>query len=267
MTSTVPAAVATSLSSLAAALYRHTHGQEPEFLCMATRLSQGIYATVADRVARKKWRENLYEDLRLHLLDGSVLWVDWAAKCPVTPVLLMEARGAEMSEIDIAGMADVAAAGTYPTVWRIGYGQPVWGKVEMEKGPRMAAGAVMSHPEMTWFRNGADQRRDERTIAAHANFDYPGKHDLGSPVVIDDGRLAGILVGGDLGPESAHQGAYVPAELVMPFIGLIRQLQPSGWRAFLAYRLDYCFHHADEDACGTLEDSPEALTPARAARD
>jgi hypothetical protein len=239
-----------ALTSHAAALFRHAKGAEPKLLCMASYLGNGLFAAVSDELSDQRLPgPTLYADLRLHLLDGTgrVIWAEWAAELPILPLLLVKARGAtDAPGPDIAPMADVSGRDC-TTVWRIGYGRGVFHEVALEKGPRIAEGYVIHDPQMTWFRGGANRFAKARTLAVHCCFDYPGPADYGSPVVLSDGPLAGILVGGNLGPEGAHQGAYVPVELVLPFARLIDARATSDRSLSLACRQDLVWHHEDED--------------------
>lgn len=220
-----------ALQSQAAALWKHTSGRDPEFLCMATHVGDGMFATVYDLGALNPWGQSHYTDLRLQLLDGSgrIIWADWAVMSPMSPILLIQSRGADdLPEPDIASMADIAVK-EYQDVYRIGFDDGLFhrSKEEVAKAAangefRLNAGETIYDPGMTFFRDGADELRGNETIASHCNFNYPGRRDLGAPVVDGRGRLAGVLIGANLGPETQHQGAYMPIEVIRPFAEMLR---------------------------------------------
>lgn len=215
----IPTLVAASLSSCGAALWRHERGKEPDFIGMATHLGDGLFATVGDQGVESPWGgRGKWQDLRLHLLDGSgaVLWGDWVDSIP-NALVVIKARPSRRLPVGPAHAPMHELAGCeYPKVWRIGFGHGVFGDLDHSSPPRMTEGCALDVPRVSFYRNGADKAADLRAVCVHANFDYPRRKDWGSPVVAEDGRLAGVLIGGDLGPERSHQGAYVPVDLVMP---------------------------------------------------
>lgn len=121
----------------------------------------------------------------------------------------------------------------------------MFGDLRLGAAARITEGCVLDTPHLSPYRCGSDKAADRRAIVARSNFDYPrsGK-DWGSPVVAKDGRLAGVLIGGDLGPESGHQGAYVPVEMILPHARTLEVL-----RAQAKYKGPQpVYHHAEFEA-------------------
>ena len=256
----IPSAAEVSPKSCGAAVWRHAQGSPSVLVGMAAHLGGGLYAAVADKGVQGPWGGK-WRDLRIHLLDGSgaVLWADWADTIP-NAVVVLKVRASRSLPADPAPapMHEVAAS-AHAAVFRIGYGNGVFADVDASRPPRAAAGCVLSQPVATWYRNGADPAGKSSAVCAHANFDYPGDRDLGSPVVTEDGRLAGVLIGGNLGPEASHQGAYVPVDLVLPHARMLEALHArfgGGWRG-----PSPVVHHADFEA---VVQAVEAAGPADA---
>jgi len=220
-----------ALQTHAAALWRFSSGKDPEFLCMASHIGGGMFATVYDLGALNPWGQSHYTDLRLQLLDGSgrTVWADWAVLSPMSPILLIQSRGADdLPDPEAASMADIAVD-EYHDVYRIGFDDGLFPKTKGEVARiaaandfRISSGQTIYDPAMTWFRTGDDDLRDKETICAHCNFNSPTRNDIGAPVVDGQGRLAGVLIGANLGPEASHQGAYMPVEVIRPFAEMLR---------------------------------------------
>jgi len=252
-----------ALAACAAALWKHTEGKEPEFLCMATHIGDGMFATVYDRGAENtKWGEERYTDLRLHLLDGSgrVIWGDWATKSPLAPILLIQSRGADdLPTPEFTSMGEMAQK-EYTDVFRIGFERyldrkEVRTQAAAENRFMISTGCTIHDPEMGWYRSGADEPTKSDgsrpmsadTVNVHCAFDYPGRTDLGSPVVDSRGRIAGVLIGGDLGPDIGNQGSYMPIDMILPFADLSRSLRERRNGRSLAFSgMWQVVHHEDE---------------------
>lgn len=239
-----------SLMHLQGSIWRHTSDQPPELLCMATQLCPDYVVTVYDKgvdnfetkpphwnvEACDTWRRphHRFTDLRLHShhpghRDDVVKWLYWAALCPIQPLIFLSTveKPCQSYPVQPTASMDTLLEDRYPKLWRIGYGRGILDNTHSmlrrnyPDDPyklEIRDGVLINDVTMTYFRGGADNLHNERSLVAHANFAYPGDIDYGAPVVTDDGWLAGILVGGDLGSGSSHQGAYVPIDLVIPFL-------------------------------------------------
>jgi hypothetical protein len=225
-----------SLKRNVVAICHHPYRGERSFVGFATHLGGGAFATICDgklQLPFDKWDGlGRYSNLRVHLLDGSgqMFWIDWIYEAPILPVAILQVRGHGIERWpspDIATMAEMSGKNH---LWRIGYASGIFGDHSLDlaslgtEPPEVVTeGWISTHPTMTYFRSGADDEFGNKlTIAGHANFGYPNKSDLGCPVVDNEGHLAGILVGADLGSQESHVGAYVPADLIMPFVEFAR---------------------------------------------
>jgi hypothetical protein len=225
-----------SLKGSIAAICRHPYNGERSFVGFATHFGGGAFATVTDGKIKLPWTEwkgaGPYHDLRIHLLDGSgaTFWVDWVYETPIMPVAVLQVRGEGIERWPDPEVATIAAMHGKNHLWRIGYADCQFADHRLEldslgtEPPQVVkAGWICTHPCLTYFRHGGDPEfSGKRTIAGHACFDYPTRSDLGGPVVDNEGRLAGVLVGANLGPQEAHVGAYVPSQMIIPFVGEAR---------------------------------------------
>jgi len=234
---TSPAALA-ALRSITGALYRHGPKESREFLSLATRLETGIWAGVKDRgifpgsVYGKFCGDSVVVDLYLHVVaeDGTVteLPVRWAMRTTFRPVVLLGVPGdtgetphvaptAEMSwpqyqSIHRPDIVGVRRFGDFVPRGEIRFDQPVTGVV----------GSIYEEPMVQTYRCGSDDACDARAICVSASYDYPSDAIVGCPAVDDFGRLVGITIGTDPGPERSHVGMYVPADLVITAIPMAR---------------------------------------------
>lgn len=225
-----------SLKRSVVAICRHPYRGERSFVAFATHLGGGAFATICDgklQLPFDKWDGlGRYSNLRVHLLDGSgqMFWIDWIYETPILPIAILQVRGHGVESWPAPEIATMAAMSGKNHLWRIGYSRGVFGDQNLDipslgtEPPQVVTdGWICTHPVMTYFRNGADEEYGKMaTIAGHACFGYPNKSDLGGPVVDNEGDLAGVLVGVDLGSQESHVGAYVPADLIMPFVGFAR---------------------------------------------
>jgi hypothetical protein len=226
-----------SLKGNIAAICRHPYKGERSFVGFATHLGGGAFATISDgnlQLPFDKWDGlGRYSNLRIHLLDGSnrMFWIDWIHETPILPIAVLQVRGDGVDRWPTPELATMADMHGKNHVWRIGYAKGLFGDQNLDlrslgtEPPHVVTdGWICYHPCMTYFRNGADEDfGNKHTIAGHVCFGYPNKSDLGGPVVDNEGRLAGVLVGADLGSQESHVGAYVPAELIIPFLASARK--------------------------------------------
>jgi hypothetical protein len=76
---------------------------------------------------------------------------------------------------------------------------------------------------------------------------YPGDKDLGSPVVDKNGRLVGIIIGADLGPEQSHTGAYVPIDYIEPMVATsVVAADHARKRGRHSYGIDFVEHQSTD---------------------
>ena len=234
---TSPAAL-TTLRSITGALYRHGPKESREFLSLATRLETGIWAGIKDRgvfpgkVYGKFCGTEVVVDLYLHLVaeDGTVSEhpVQWAMRTTFPPVVLLGVPGdvgetpqiaptAEMSwpqyqTIHRPDIVGVSRFGTFVPRGETKFDRPVTGVV----------GSIYEDPMIQTYRCGSDDAHDARAICVSASYDYPSDAIVGCPAVDDFGRLVGVTIGTDPGPERGHVGMYVPADLVITAIPMAR---------------------------------------------
>lgn len=211
-----PEAVAGALAATAASVWRHAEGSPPVFLGMATHLGDGLFAAVADHFSVEGSSRLAVSDVRMRLVDGRVARAAWVCLGQPRPVVLIKAEGASRPAWPSAEMAALVGSGR-DKVWRLGYCHGVFAEPEPAGAPRVTEGWHCGIPSVSWFRNGADPLGEASALVVHCVFGYPGRYDLGAPVISSDGLLAGVLIGGDLGPDARHQGAYAPIETVLPF--------------------------------------------------
>lgn len=199
-----------------------------KFVAMATNLGYGFWITCYDRIfilppddahpdGQTMGRAEPPPD-RIHV-EGQE--VEWSVELPLRPLLLMKVRVpiTPPSLENTAKMADLLTI-EYTKMWRIGYQS--WHdhlKVEPDEPPYISEGRVFYELDYGYFRCGSDKLdlMNQRTFNVHGGFESPHRSDYGAPVVLADGRLAAVLIGGDMGPESSHQGAIIPIELILPF--------------------------------------------------
>lgn len=245
-----PTALCRDLDRLQGSIWRHEADKPPVLLCMATRLATDYVVTVYDQgvdgfeskppswdvESREAWRspQHRFSDLRLHSLypghpNDTVEWLYWASPCPLQPLVFLGTteHAPETATCTAIAPMHTLLAREYPQLWRIGYGQGILAnrRFELERcDPRrryvlhVHEGCLIHDVHMMYFRGGADNLHQSRSLVGHANFNYPGPIDYGAPVVDAHGDLAGVLVGGELGPESSHQGAYVPTDFIAPLL-------------------------------------------------
>lgn len=220
------------IQPLAAAVLRRKHDGQEEFVCMATCLADGVFVSTADALfpsPHKTWPE-CHEGMILRLLDGTCLRASAIAHCDALPPLLfIRADGpgvpVRLEQDQIVDIPELYEQ-EFQSVYRVGYSASMFGNPDLGGEPVISTGTVMEAPHVTPFRGGADPLHNKMTIAARANFDYPTRCDYGSPVVVQDGRLAGVLVGSALVSGFSHQGVFIPIELILPFAELFRRAPP-----------------------------------------
>ena len=211
-----------------------------QFICMATYIGDGFWLTTWDTVEDRSYATSwVYHDLKivskpfagdLDIREN----VEWVVQLPHKPLLLMKTEPGPKRQpdshplygpgaVEVAPLFDLLAETPFRYLWRIGYISDVHNlkSIPDDELPYVTPGYTAGDMFHSWYRSGSDEIADAKTtINVHCCFDYPHKPDLGSPVVLQDGRLAAILVSGGLGPQYSHQGAIIPLELVKPTVRL-----------------------------------------------
>jgi hypothetical protein len=225
------------LHAALATVWRWEYEKDPVFVTVATHLGQGRFAVASDSGTKNAWGHSFgpYSDLYVKLTGSNeLLPVSFLYETPLKPIIILaipdHLRGS-LGTPEIAPMGSLAGH-EYARVWRIGYCDGVFAEFDLENGPVVHGGDIFYEPDHTYFRGGADKLSDTHSIVVTCGFDYPGRKDYGAPVTDQDGRLAGVLVGGDTGPEQRHVGCYTPIDLIMPFVALGDVLASRKDRAF-----------------------------------
>lgn len=240
--------VGQSLMNMSAAVFRHTRGDDPEFCGMATYLGDGIFALSIEQIMKRDVREPMFCDIRFHMLGGDkpMVWSVWGMLTPMRPLVLMKAFEFTAPRPDIATIAETTVD---EGVARIGFCHGVFHEAQPDSDPIVNEGYRVFGPFWGDYRSIKDgEQRAPSAMVCHANFNYPGPKDAGAPVVTKDGRLAGILLGGDLGPQHSHQGAYVPIEFIMPFVEQMKLFcTEKGPQVRIPYTEDVVYHWETPD--------------------
>ena len=225
-----PEVALASLRSITGALYRHGPDNSQEYLSMATRLETGIWIGVKDRgifpgrVYGNFCGTEVVVDLYLHQVaeDGEVieLPVQWAMRSLMSPLVVLGIPGDRGDAPEIASSAELA----WPQ-YQVIYRPVIQGNERYDTYSKRAdtpflaqvsakKGSIYDPPMLQHYRNGADSAANQRSICISADMNYPADIYVGGPVVDDFGRLAGVIIGTDPGPERGHVGMYVPADLI-----------------------------------------------------
>lgn len=235
---TTPPAALAALRSITGALYRHGPDEGREYLSMATRLETGIWAGISDRgvfpgsVYGKFCGESVVVDLYLHLVDEdggtTELPVQWAMRTTFPPVVLLGVPGDVGEGPQIASAAEMTWP-RYQSIHRpdlVGLKQTGGfvrrGEIRFEHSVAGVVGSIFEEPMLQTYRCGSDNAAGSRAVCVSASYDYPSDAIVGCPVVDDFGRLVGVTIGVNPGPERSHVGMYVPADLVITSIAMAR---------------------------------------------
>jgi hypothetical protein len=205
------------------------------FACMATWMGGEYFLTTWDTVNREIGESLFrYEDILVEWM-GKSYPVEWVVELPHKPLLLMKCDKQHLRTPagnsyyyyeaifnPPASLYDILDNKDRSRLWRIGYTTGVFGEnVEPDGLPYLSPGYDISGMHHRWYRGPRNEIKAAKyTICIHCNFVYPHREDYGSPIVLQNGQLAGILISGDLGSDYRHQGAIIPLVLVLPTIQL-----------------------------------------------
>lgn len=120
--------------------------------------------------------------------------------------------------------------------------------IDISKEPFGAVrGSSYDTPMLQSYRNGADDDYRLNSICAHGDMGYPSDTQLGGPVFDDFGRLAGVIIGADLGPERGHTGAYVPADFILVAAALAKAaVAAARERGHHSFGIDFVEHQSND---------------------
>lgn len=278
----IPEAATLVLAANVGMVCRHGPDGEIDQLCLATRLGDGLWATVHDRgvygdKVRGENRGTLeVVDLHIHVeTDGTrvALPVRWALHAPIEPIAFLGVPGDTAKAPQFVGAAEMLT----PDYRRIYVPAPTPKSSDRFFGPLKAsdidmdapfavkAGAVFGPPRLQTYRSGSDDaqrvgtpmddawasryRTASRatTICVQGDMDYSRDGMLGAPVSDATGRIAGVVVGAGLGNQSDHVGAYVPIDLILPLAAVARAMHASSLsRGVYSSRVDFVSHESTD---------------------
>ena len=278
----IPACVAPALSSAVGMVCRHGPDGEVERLCMATRLETGLWATVHDRGVygdriRGRHRGTLeVVDLHLHVGTGDdrrALPVRWATKSAIDPIALLGVPhddGAALPTVGAAEMAETQYRRIHvpaPTPIEGGrfFGPTRASDVDPDAPFAVKTGATYGPPRLQTYRSGAsdahrvgrpsddlwgsvyDEASRRVAVCVQGDLDHSRDAVLGAPVVDDEGRLAGVVIGAGQGGEYEHVGAYVPVDVIMPLAAVAKTLhRTSLGRGAYTSMVEFVSHESTE---------------------
>lgn len=225
------------LKAALATVWRWEYGKEPVFVTVATHLGKGRFAVITGTGIKNEWgnRYGPYSDLYVKMTGSDALRpVKSLYESPIRPIVILSLPDWHREDLGSPKVAPMESLATheYARVWRIGYTDGVFAEFDLSRGPLIHKGDIFYEPQHTYYRGGADDMADQHSIVVTCGFDYPGRKDYGAPVTDQDGRLAGVLVGADTGPEQRHVGCYTPIGMIMPFVALADTLAARKDRVF-----------------------------------
>jgi len=278
----IPEAATLALRANVGMVCRHGPDGEIDQLCMATRLGDGLWATVHDRGVygdrvRNQYRGTLeVVDLHLHVeTDGArvALPVRWALHAAIDPIAFLGVPGDKAEAPQFVGAAEML----WPDYRKIYVPAPTPKEDDRFFGPSKAsdidmdapfavkAGAVFGPPRLQNYRSGsadahragspsddAWSRRYEiasraTTICVQGDMDYSRDGVLGAPVSDGTGRIAGVVVGAGLGNQSDHIGAYVPIDVILPLAAVASTMHESSiGKGTYTTRVDFVSHESTD---------------------
>lgn len=229
-------ALQATIDSLTAVIMRHGPGENTRtFICMATHLGGGTWATMRDgvfggRVYDQFTGDHQAIDLWVHPVTGGEFPARWGHLSIMRPVALIHAPGSGASLPDYATAAEMS----YPDhrlVWRNSFGGAKhFSDLEFDPTTKMVAVEcrIYHRPlNLRW-----SPHRDDITPAVCAGMDYPGNKDAGGPVVDEQGRLAGMLLGPGAGSGEEHKGWYIPVDYILPSLAMALESAPRSRERF-----------------------------------
>lgn len=212
-------------------IYRHDREGNEELICSATRLKNGYWLTVADRgiyggrVYNETQGTMVLVDLWLHPNDGRApMPIKTAHMTAMKPVAILFVPGDAM----VGNAGDGIIGSTALTHQRD------YVKIYRDGGSEVYESSIYDRP---WPQRYDVERDNAISIVGRCDMGYRmGRHNYGAPMVNEDGRIVGIIVGSDWGTDSSHAGFYVPADMLLVCLelyGVLEQRQSNGesvWR-------------------------------------
>jgi hypothetical protein len=247
--SDVPEALQVSLDSLTGIVMRHGPDAETRtFICMATHLGDGAWATFSDNVFGGRVYDQFMGtqeivDIWIHTVSGGVFPARWGHMAIVKPLAILYAPGSGARAPEIATAAEMSYP-DYRKVWRNSFGGAAVfadGGFDTTRPTVAVEGRIFHRPAFARW----DVHREERALAVLAGMSSPGKKDAGGPVVDDGGRLAGMLLGPDYGAADEHKGWYMPVDYILPSLEMARAGALST-RERLGSAVDYVSHRSHD---------------------
>lgn len=262
-----------AIRSHTGAIVRHGMDGRREFVCLATRIGTGLWASVWDRgayggtVYGDRQGTRVLVDLHLHAFgstdDG--MPVQWATQTAFRPIMIF----AVPSDASPAPIVAPTAEMCFPEYQRIhrphleGAERFQRPSLRSETDTTASLGAVVGHihgaPCIQRYRSGSDDAHRFETTCIEAAMDYPSDVHLGGPVVDDFGRLAGIIVGAGMGPQYDHVGAYVPVDMLAAHVDVARAAWAEGSGSRHSLNVDRV-EHRSSDVLFHEEDRPRDST-------
>ena len=225
------------------------HGPDPEtrnFVAMATCLGNGIWATVGEKVYGgtvydKKRGDQELIDLYIHPLGSNKNHpIEWGYNGVLKPLALLYSSGTENIQPIGHAPAYELTFPEYRRIWRHSFGG--WNAfTDMEFDHSLPTeavpGSIMSKPTTLKYSPDAESH----SLIILGDMKYPGKKNGGSPILSEDGRLAGMLIGPNYQPGSQHTGWYMPVDYIHPSFEMVKVCAKEENRKMRPY-IDWATH-------------------------
>lgn len=281
-----------ALQTGTAAVCRHGPKGEVEVLCLATRMENGIWASVRDRgIYASKVRgqsRGLLEvvDLHLHTLEDdlearSVHPIRWATQTPIDPIVLLGVPGdtgdtpfiVPSGELVVPEYQHIHVPVPYPLEGDTFFGPRHAAQIDLKRPFGTAQGSIFGPPMLQSYRTGMEDAyrpgveenhrdsiiesvRRRSTMCVLGDMGRPHDSLLGAPVVESSGRLAGVVVGAGQGFQYDHVGSYVPADVLSTVVQLAKAQWAAAWqKGRHAFGIDIVSHEST-DVYWKEEDRP-----------
>jgi hypothetical protein len=213
-----------------------------KMVCLATRLASGYWVTCYDLVFGINRGRCEVPPADLTILHHGVHYpVRWSVDLALEPMLLMHVEQDNLPAVGATAPMSEYLVGPILQLWRIGYSDAWWKKTPAWDAPIIFDGVTISGEcQCQFFRSASDPMSERNAPNVHCQFNEPQRSDYGAPVVLNDGRVAGVLIGGQFDDQTRARGAFMPVEFIMPFVNLWkarRESDTSGWPSGYFYRV------------------------------
>lgn len=216
--------------------------QPTEILCSATWLGDDMWLTVADRgiyggTVRGEWR-GLLEVVDIWIKPDDVdefIPAIWAHQTSMKPIIVLKTakgRRPHVNNSNIASTASTLLVDYY--------------KLVRNEDGKIYQSAIYDRP---WMARYDVERETAVAMVGRCDMNYRlSKKEFGAPMLTQDGKLAGVIVGSDWGTDSSHAGFYVPVDFIIPSIDILRAMLTrmhageSTWRI----GIDYVKHESSD---------------------